>query len=75
MKTWYEEKQDNTDTYNNFNVVNVFLSKSKVSTKADVNQIIRKLCTNDLEIICSLEYDNYSSTDNPCPMYEKHIQR
>ena len=75
MKAWYEENEDNTNTHGKYNVVNVFSGKSNAATKAEVNQIIKKLCTNELEIICSLEFDDYLSLDNAHSIYEGSIQR
>ena len=58
MKKWCEDKQDNLGIYDKYSVINIFSEKSNNSTKSQVNQIIRKLCENDLETICSLEYDD-----------------
>lgn len=58
VESWYEEKEDNAVTYGKYNVVNEFLGASHTSKKIKVNEIIRKLCINDLEMLANQEFSS-----------------
>ena len=46
-----------TDKKTQYNVINIFSGSNNIQMKAKVNEIIRKLCVTELEIIAGLEYN------------------